>query len=157
VAEIVAGGQLRPVVIITSNSEKNLPAPFLRRCVYYHIPAPTEDTLRAIVSRRIGGLTTLEDATLHQAREVKADAAQPLLRSAVSFFAGVRALDLAKPPATAELIDWMRYLLSTGAAVTQELKDIPEKVHDSLGVLVKSVEDLEAVTALANEKIPLSQ
>jgi MoxR-like ATPase len=155
VAEITANGQWRPVVIITSNSEKNLPAPFLRRCVYYHIPAPTADKLRAIVAKRIGGLTTLDDATLHNAREVKAEAAKPLLRSAVSFFESIRALDLGKPPATAELIDWMRYLLSTGASVTQTLTDIPDKVHDSLGVLVKSIEDLEAVTQHAAEQTPL--
>jgi MoxR-like ATPase len=151
-AEITANGKLRPIVIITSNSEKNLPAAFLRRCVYYHIPAPTGGKLRAIIGRRIQGMTKLDDKKLQGALEVPEQEAQPLLRSAVSYFESLRNSDLSKPPSTAELIDWIRYLLRAGAGAGQELKELPSKtVLYSLGVLVKSLEDLEAVSRLPLE------
>lgn len=99
----------------------------------------------------------MDDAKLRGIHEIAEDAATPLLRSAQSFYQSLREQDLSKPPSTAELIDWIRYLVRAGASRTQELKDIPDKVHASLGVLVKSVEDLEAVTRLAAEHAPLKQ
>jgi MoxR-like ATPase len=150
-AQITADETLRPIVIITSNSEKNLPAPFLRRCVYFNIPAPGPGRLRLIVSRRVGGLTTLDDAALRKADEIAPEQSLPLMRSAVAFFEKIRAVELSKPPSAAELIEWLRYLKSSGVSVTQELKDVPGKVRDSLGVLVKSIDDYESVEKLASD------
>jgi MoxR-like ATPase len=150
-AEINAEESLRPVVIITSNSEKNLPAPFLRRCVYFHIEPPDETRLRDIVTRRVAGViggTKIEEAL---ASEDKA----PLLHSSVRFFQSIRALDLAKPPATAELIDWVRYLIRSGAQATQKLQELRKQVQDSLGILVKSREDLTRVKAHARTEMLL--
>ena len=53
-AEVRADADQRPILIMTSNSEKNLPDPFLRRCVFYHIGFPDEDRLREIVFSRLG-------------------------------------------------------------------------------------------------------
>ena len=52
--QIEASPELRPVVVATSNSERGLPDAFLRRCIYYHIPFPGEDQLKAIVEARLG-------------------------------------------------------------------------------------------------------
>lgn len=142
-AEINAEESLRPVVIITSNSEKNLPAPFLRRCVYFHIEPPDETRLRHIVVRRVAEITGGNKIEEALAIEDKA----PLLHSSVSFFQSIRALDLAKPPATAELIDWVRYLIRSGARSTQKIQELRKQLQDSLGILVKSREDLMRVKA----------
>jgi MoxR-like ATPase len=139
--EISANESLAPVVIITSNSEKNLPAPFLRRCVYFHIEPPDEKRLRDIIARRVAGVT---GGTKVEEAIASPDKA-PLLHSSVSFFQRIRAMDLAKPPATAELIDWVRYLLRSGARASQTLDELRQQVRDSLGVLVKSREDLARV------------
>lgn len=155
--DIAADDSFRPIVIITSNSEKNLPAPFLRRCVYYNISFPSEDRLRAIVARRIRDvtsgnqptLTLLSEEALSKAGKVAATDAKPLLQSAVEFFASIRQESLSKPPATAELIDWVRYLLRAGARETQRLEDVRDLVNRSFGVLVKSDEDLRIVKELA--------
>jgi MoxR-like ATPase len=166
-ADIAADRLHHPVVIITSNSEKNLPGPFLRRCVYYHIPFPSPARLRAIVARRVcvagrndepgPPLTKLDEQTLQTVGELDRQNASPLLRSAVEWFEDIRAMELTKPPSTAELIDWMRYLLKAGATASQELTEIPALVHQSLGVLVKSVEDLAAVRIIAESKVPQRQ
>jgi MoxR-like ATPase len=154
-AEITAARALRPVVIITSNSENTLPAPFLRRCIYHHIKFPVGGQLRAIVARRVPGapgespqgaaprLTRLDATTLTQARSISEEDSQPLLATAVKFFEGLRAGPISKRPSTAELIDWLSYLLASGAQVTQALGALPPKVvQQSLGILVKSEQDL---------------
>lgn len=51
---IEASPEHRPVVVITSNSERELPKPFLRRCVYYHMRIPEENALERIVAARLG-------------------------------------------------------------------------------------------------------
>jgi MoxR-like ATPase len=166
-SDISVDKALRPVVIITSNSEKNLPDPFLRRCVYFHIPFPEDDQLRIIVARRVTGpgsaseggeaLTTLTAEQLASSSGVAEAQAKPLLRSAVEFFARIRGEDLRKRPSTAELIDWVRYLLKAGAGAGQDLKEIPELARQSLGVLVKSIEDLQTVQDLADKHIRLTR
>jgi len=87
--EVRVSEQWRPVLILTSNSEKGLPDAFLRRCVYYDIPFP-EESLRKIVEARMGYLTRSID-------------------EAISLFRLLRAPNspLAKKPATAELLGWL--------------------------------------------------
>lgn len=163
--EISAEKRLRPVVIITSNSEKNLPDPFLRRCVYFHIAFPTDHQLRAIVARRVFGtgsglgagetLTVLSSEQLASTQALMTEEAKPLLRSTVEFFMLMREADLRKRPSTAELIDWIGYLLKSGAKAGQDLREVPQLVHGSLGVLVKSMEDLQVVQAVADARFPL--
>lgn len=84
-----------PIVIITSNSERDLPEAFLRRCVYYNIEFPDEKNLSQIINGRIG----LDFLT------------EKLRENAVRLFFQIRGLPgLRKPPATAELLSWVRVL-----------------------------------------------
>ncbi|HEX7150194.1 MAG TPA: hypothetical protein VF618_01815 [Thermoanaerobaculia bacterium] len=116
----------RPIVIITSNSEKNLPDAFLRRCVYYHIAFPSPDRLREIVTLRIDDLAGVED---------------PGIRDAIDLFVRLRAEDtpyrLSKKPATAELIGWINALRGAGANLKLTLKTQEDKVRGTMGAVVK--------------------
>jgi MoxR-like ATPase len=129
-----------PVVVVTSNSEKTLPGPFLRRCVYYHIPFPDPKTdpkrLTDIVAARIPRLA----------------AESPLLKSAVELFGEIRDPNegLQRPPATGELLDWLLYLIERGADRQQSLKMQPAVVRESLGALVKEKPDLMTARKLVD-------
>jgi MoxR-like ATPase len=94
----------RPIVIITSNTERQLPLPFLRRCVFHHIDFP-EKRLREIATERLGELRVPPD----------------LLASAVDKFIAVRKVPgLVKKPATGEFLAWVQALALkdvTGAAL----------------------------------------
>ncbi|MDX1940842.1 MAG: MoxR family ATPase [Saprospiraceae bacterium] len=123
----------RPIIVITSNSEKNLPDPFLRRVVYFHIPFPDAGALLEIVSGKVDGYSPSQ--------------LQPIIRH----FENIRNskdLKLKKLPATAELIFWTMLLKKLdfdpnkldnlsrlNAAEKQELRL-------SYSVLAKTKEDL---------------
>ncbi|MEZ4985097.1 MAG: hypothetical protein R2795_08700 [Saprospiraceae bacterium] len=114
---------------MTSNSEKNLPDAFLRRCVFYHIPFPDKDQLLAIAKSQLGDATRYTDE---------------LLLQLIDKFRDIRQQAVRKPPATAELVAWLRIL---------EMRDIMHRkadeqqsyLRDHLSVLVKTREDMEAV------------
>lgn len=92
---------LRPIVIITSNSERQLPLPFLRRCVFHHIAFPTREKLHDIIHERLGPLN-LEGH---------------LITAAVEKFQQVREIkNLGKKPATGELLSWLVALQAKGVA-----------------------------------------
>jgi MoxR-like ATPase len=117
--------QERPVVIITSNSERQLPDPFLRRCVFHRIDFPGPDRLRAILSERLGHLRLPER----------------LVGAAIRKFDEVRALPgLEKRPATGELIAWVKVLLASGVEGA-ELENL--KLHElpATGALLKTDQD----------------
>jgi len=85
----------RPIIIITSNNEKELPDAFLRRCFFHYIRFPDEATMRAIVAVHYPGLK------------------QELLAEALAVFFEVRATPgLKKKPSTSELLDWIKLLLA---------------------------------------------
>lgn len=91
--------RFRPIVIITSNSERQLPLPFLRRCVFHHITFPDRDRLRAIAQQRLGDLKIPPD----------------LLDAAIDRFLEVRKVPtLVKKPATGELLAWVQALALRG-------------------------------------------
>src|SRR5262249_34708323 len=92
--EFKADRDARPLVILTSNSEKNLPDAFLRRCIFYHIEFPDQERLKGIVHRRFG------------------EAAFPptQLEQALAHFLALRKEGLKKNPATAELLAWLAWL-----------------------------------------------
>lgn len=101
-AEIsVPNDKFRPVVILTSNSEKNLPDAFLRRCAYYHIEFPKPEQLREIVVGRL--FSGENNAKLPPDK---------WLNDALQLFADVRKRNLFKNPATAELLGWITALKS---------------------------------------------
>lgn len=127
--EITKGKEQQIVVIMTSNSEKNLPDAFLRRCVFYHIPFPSDDLLKEIVETQLGGKTKFTGQALD---------------SIIKKFNTVRKQAVRKPPATAELLAWIRIL-----EMQEFLEKDPTAQRDlllnNLSILVKTKEDLEAV------------
>tara|TARA_R110002096_G_scaffold147220_16_gene306981 strand:+ start:18633 stop:19616 length:984 start_codon:yes stop_codon:yes gene_type:complete len=130
----ISAESLKPVVIVTSNSEKNLPEAFLRRCVYHDIQFPSGEAAKTrmqnIVMKRVKGL---EDGA-------------PWLPLAVDLFLHVRSSfgnRLAKPPATGELLDLARVLQGT-PGVNGNLKSqasIP-MLSDVSGAVFKTSGDL---------------
>ena len=121
--EIVA--TQRPVVIITSNNEKELPDAFLRRCVFYFIDFPDVDLMKEILEVHHPNLdTTLLDQVL------------------IKFYWLRGQNELRKKPSTSELIDWISVLLRSGISEEQLQSHIP-----FLGALLKSEQDTEAVTS----------
>ncbi len=113
----------RPIVIITSNAEKELPDAFLRRCVFHFISFPNKELMERIVN-------------VHHPR-----LDQQLLDAALGrFFAFRKVPGLRKPPSTSELVDWLAVLVSAGV----DPKEI-EKGDPFLGVLLKQEKDLAAV------------
>ena len=126
------GEQQRIVVVMTSNSEKNLPDAFLRRCVFYHIPFPSPEKLLVIAKAQLGEGTKFTDQ---------------LLKDLIGRFGEVRAKAMRKPPATAELIGWLRILEMQGI-YDGDAKKQQKALLDNLSILVKTKEDLEAVRGL---------
>ena len=121
----------RPIVIITSNSEKELPDAFLRRCVFHYIDFPDENQMRAILDVHFPGLS------------------QTLLARAMRIFYGLREVPgIRKKPSTSELIDWIRVLLASGARLPED-ETPPVQAIPFLGALVKMQEDAEALVRSA--------
>ena len=113
----------RPVVIITSNAEKELPDAFLRRCVFHYIEFPDKELLAEIVRVHF---PDLDEALLTQVLEA---------------FYRIRQLpSIKKKPSTSEIIDWIRALQHGGVDPKRVVKEIPY-----LGVLVKKNEDMDTV------------
>jgi len=118
--EIVASA--RPIVVITSNNEKELPDAFLRRCVFHFIEFPDRTRMKSIV------------------RVHHPDVDDSLVDQAIQAFYGVReAPRLRKRPSTSELIDWIAVLAREDIAPDRLRRDLP-----FLGVLLKKEQDLEA-------------
>ncbi len=127
--EVSAPRQLSPIVIITSNSERRLPEPFLRRCVYQHIQFDDALVEQAVFNRRD------EYATL----------SEEFLRLAIQRFLMLRDQSLRKRPATGELLVWLRVLaLATGSDETRLSGDLGSLPY--LGVLLKDRQDIEGLT-----------
>ncbi|MCR5309907.1 MAG: MoxR family ATPase [Lachnospiraceae bacterium] len=113
----------RPIVIITSNAEKELPDAFLRRCIFHYIDFPDQALMEDIVKTHFPNIE------------------ENLLKNAMQVFYDIRSYSqLRKKPATSELIDWLNALMIGGID--------PEKIKAELpfvGVLIKKDEDLEVV------------
>jgi MoxR-like ATPase len=132
---IRADSTLRPIVIITSNSEKGLPDAFLRRCIYYNIPFPDEERLERIILTRVAGLAAQQDGALG---------------SILEFFSRVRqdAAGLRKKPGTAELLNWTTALIGMGVNPSDRLDVQSERVLRTLCTLAKHPEDQTRVVGL---------
>jgi len=113
----------RPVVIITSNAEKELPDAFLRRCIFHYIEFPDEEKMEEIV------------------RVHYPEIREKLLKQAMETFYWIRGLkDIQKKPSTSELIDWLQALVVAGMPVDKIKDEIP-----FLGVLLKKNQDIDAL------------
>jgi MoxR-like ATPase len=127
-ARVEAPQAFAPVVVLTSNSERNLPDAFLRRCIYYDIPFPDSERLRRIVELRLG----------HYVR-----GASPLLAEGLGFFAVLRAPEcsLRKRPGTAELLDWLAALAAMGANPARSLRSQIGLARQTISALLKTADD----------------
>lgn len=118
--------KIRPIVIITSNAEKELPDAFLRRCIFHYITFPDAALMRDIVNAHFENLS------------------EHLLEQAMKTFYRIRDIrDIRKKPSTSEFIDWIRALMIGGID-----PDVIDKTLPYLGVLVKKDEDLETIRQL---------
>ncbi len=124
---IQADDALRPIIILTSNSEKDLPDAFLRRCIFYHIPFPDAAQMQAIVESRLGVFTGGSSQFLSDALEL--------------FYALRERASLRKKPATAELLEWITTLIASGDGAENPLRSDREAPLRTLSALVKTVED----------------
>ena len=117
----------RPVVIITSNAEKELPDAFLRRCIFHYIEFPNLTQMKAIIRAHFDNLD------------------QELMQQAVLTFYNIRRIpDLAKKPSTSELLDWLRALSAAGVDPSVISSEVPFS-----GVLLKKDRD---ISLLQNRK-----
>ncbi len=115
----------RPIVIITSNSEKELPDAFLRRCIFHYIEFPDEDLMAEIV------------------RVHFPDIEEKLLKECLKKFYWLRSFDdFRKKPSTSELLDWIQALIAGGISPKKVEKEIP-----FLGTLIKKEVDLALFVA----------
>jgi MoxR-like ATPase len=117
----------RPIVVLTSNSEKVLPDAFLRRCVFYHLAFPGRERLREIVRRRLPPTSGFTPA---------------MVEHAIEHFERIRQLDLRKRPSTGELLAWLRVLSRMQIDVGRLGPGDAEAIAITYSVLAKSKEDL---------------
>ena len=116
----------RPIIIITSNNEKELPDAFLRRCFFHYIRFPDRATMEAIVAVHYPGIK------------------QDLVREALSIFYDVRDVQgLKKKPSTSELLDWLKLLMAEDIAPEVLRDKDPTKLIPPLhGALLKNEQDV---------------
>ena len=123
----------RPIIIITSNNEKELPDAFLRRCFFHFINFPDRDTMREIVD-------------VHYP-----DIANELVKEAMEVFFDVRSIPgLKKKPSTSELIDWLKLLMAD--SIPDEIlknRDPSKAIPPLYGALLKNEQDVHLLERLA--------
>ncbi|KZL21365.1 Lon protease 1 [Pseudovibrio axinellae] len=123
----------RPIVIITSNNEKDLPDAFLRRCFFHFIKFPDEGTMREIVNVHFGNIK------------------DRLLKEALSSFYNLRDIPgLKKKPSTSELLDWIKLLLNEDIdPETLKEKENRKVIPPLHGALLKNEQDVHLFERLA--------
>lgn len=135
---ISADESMRPILILTSNSEKHLPEAFLRRCVYYNIPFPDRARLDRIVTARLGHFKSDRDKWVSEALELFLKLREP-------------GSGLNKRPATAEMLGWLMFLKERSVDDHDSLRQREPLLLSSLGALVKSAEDQRAARIIVEE------
>ena len=123
----------RPIIIITSNNEKELPDAFLRRCFFHYIAFPDRNTLQKIVDVHYPNIS------------------QSLVSEALDVFFDVRQIPgLKKKPSTSELVDWLKLLMADniGEEVLRE-RDATKAIPPLAGALIKNEQDVMLLERLA--------
>ena len=123
----------RPIVVITSNNEKELPDAFLRRCFFHYIKFPDRDTMRSIIDVHFPGIQ------------------RTLIAKAMEVFYEVREVPgLKKKPSTSELLDWLKLLLNEDMPLDVLQNRDPAKAIPPLhGALLKNEQDIMLFERLA--------
>ncbi len=123
----------RPVVVITSNNEKELPDAFLRRCFFHYIAFPTRETMQAIIDVHFPGIQ------------------RRLVKQALDIFYDIREVPgIKKKPSTSELLDWLKLLLNEDMPMEVLQSRDPTKAIPPLhGALLKNEQDVMLFERLA--------
>ena len=123
----------RPIIIITSNNEKELPDAFLRRCFFHYIQFPDRDTMNQIVEVHYPNLQS------------------QLVKEALDIFFDLRRVEgLKKKPTTSELIDWLKLLMADNISLeTLRSTDQSSAIPPLHGALVKNEQDVQLLQRLA--------
>ena len=128
----VISAKKRPIVIITSNNEKELPDAFLRRCFFHYIQFPDQETLSKIINVHFP------------------DIKKNLLQSALEVFFDIREVPgLKKKPSTSEILDWIKLLLAEDISVTDLKKEPKDMLPILYGALLKNEQDVQLFEKLA--------
>jgi MoxR-like ATPase len=143
----------RILTILTSNSEKSLPDAFLRRCLFYHIPFPSENDLIRIILSRISPF--LQEIETNSQTDFKDH-----YKRALKLFHLIRKRSYVKPPSTSELLDWLKVLHMENLIKEEITEDTieylpPERrkaLQLSLYALLKTKEDLDEIEDLLKLK-----
>ena len=141
----------RIVVIMTSNFEKNLPDAFLRRCLFYHIPSPTEDALYKIVCARMQPyLKVVYKNEPEAAVEKKFNNLQEKVSKVISEFQQYKEKMMEKPPSNSELLEWIKVLEIEGFfAEDVDFKKLSPNqktiLQYTLPIIAKSKDDTEKI------------
>ena len=116
----------RPIVVITSNNEKELPDAFLRRCFFHYIKFPDRDTMQAIIDVHFPGIQKI------------------LVSKAMDIFYQIREVPgLKKKPSTSELLDWLKLLVAEDIPLEAlQSKDDKVAVPPLVGALLKNEQDV---------------
>jgi MoxR-like ATPase len=125
----------RPFIFITSNAKRELSDPFLRRCFCHYIDFPEPETMKHIVGLHYPGLN------------------EKFVDTALNIFYQLRELGFEKPPATSELLDWIKGLRERGYR-SKDLKEIEEHLDKVplKGTLLKRVNDIKKFMSQAGKK-----
>ena len=116
----------RPIVIITSNAEKELPDAFLRRCIFHYIEFPNKEKMEEIINVHFG------------------DIDKKLSEKALEAFYEIREMDdLQKKPSTSELLDWIQALMISGVNIKNLKEEMP-----FIGVLLKKNQDIDVMNEI---------
>ena len=128
----VISAKKRPIVIITSNNEKELPDAFLRRCFFHYIQFPDHETLSKIINVHFP------------------DIKKNLLQSALEIFFDIREVPgLKKKPSTSEILDWIKLLLVEDISITDLKKEPKDMLPILYGALLKNEQDVQLFEKLA--------
>ncbi len=122
----------RPLIIITSNNEKELPDAFLRRCFFHYIDFPEPETMKEIVHVHFPN--------------IKRDVLEAALKT---FYALRDTPGLKKKPSTSEFLDWLQLLISAQSTAT-EIEAVNGSLPQMVGALIKNEQDLSLLQRLAN-------
>ncbi|MEC8172871.1 MAG: MoxR family ATPase, partial [Pseudomonadota bacterium] len=125
--------KVRPIVVITSNNEKELPDAFLRRCFFHYIQIPGEETMNRIVDVHFPSIQTA------------------LVRDALTLFYDIRDVPgMKKRPSTSELLDWIKLLMIEEIPLEVLRSNDPNKLIPPLhGALLKNEQDVQLFERLA--------
>ena len=128
----IISAKKRPIVIITSNNEKELPDAFLRRCFFHYIQFPDQETLTKIINVHFP------------------DIKKNLLQSALEIFFNIREVPgLKKKPSTSEILDWIKLLLVEDISATDLKRDPKDMLPILHGALLKNEQDVQLFEKIA--------